>query len=232
MSHTYEYPRAALTVDCVVFGLDNENLNVLLIQRALPPFAGQWALPGGFVRVTETLEDAARRELEEETGLSKVFLEQLYTFGDVKRDPRGRVISVAYYALVKLADHKVLAATDASEAAWFPVAELPPLAFDHDRIVEAAHKRLQGKVRYVPLGFELLPVKFTLSQLQHLYETILERELDKRNFRKKILGMAGGDLLVDTGEIEQDVAHRAARLFSFNQKRYQQLERKGFNFEL
>lgn len=232
MAYTYQHPHPAVTVDGVVFGYDEADLKVLLIQRGVEPFKGKWALPGGFVLMDESLEEAVRRELREETGLSNVFLEQLYTFGDVKRDPRGRVISVAYYALVKLADHKVLAATDASEAAWFPAAELPPLAFDHDRIVEAAHKRLQGKVRYVPIGFELLPAKFTLSQLQHLYETILERELDKRNFRKKILGMAGGDLLIDTGEIEQDVAHRAARLFSFNQKRYQQLERKGFNFEL
>jgi len=232
MPHTYEYPRPSLTVDAVVFGFDDQDLKVLLIQRGLEPFQGKWALPGGFVHMDEPLEAAVRRELKEETGLTNVFLEQLYTFGDVARDPRGRVVSVAYYGLVKLADHQVLAATDASNAAWFPVAELPPLAFDHDRIMEAAHKRLQGKVRYQPIGFELLPKKFTLSNLQHLYETILERPLDKRNFRKKILGMAGGDLLIDTGEIEQDVSHRAARLFSFNQKRYQTLEKKGFNFEL
>jgi 8-oxo-dGTP diphosphatase len=232
MPHTYEYPRPSVTVDAVVFGFDDQDLKILLIQRALAPFAGKWALPGGFVHMEESLEAAVRRELKEETGLGNVFLEQLYTFGDTSRDPRGRVISVTYYGLVKLADHHVLTATDASNAAWFPVADMPPLAFDHERITEAAHKRLQGKVQYQPIGFELLPQKFTLSQLQHLYEVVLERPLDKRNFRKKILGMADGDLLIDTGEIEQDVAHRAARLFSFNQKKYQALERKGFNFEI
>jgi 8-oxo-dGTP diphosphatase len=225
-------------VDAVVFGFDDQDLKVLLIQRGVPPFAGKWALPGGFVHIDESLEEAVRRELKEETGLSNVFLEQLYSFGDVNRDPRGRVVSVAYYALVKLADHHVLAATDAANAAWFPVAELPPLAFDHAKILDTAHRRLQGKVRYQPIGFELLPQKFTLSQLQHLYETILERPLDKRNFRKKILSMGSGvgggvgGLLNDTGEIQQDVAHRAARLFCFNQKKYQALEKKGFNFEI
>lgn len=228
----HPYPKPALSVDAVVFGFDDQDLKVLLIQRGIPPYAGKWALPGGFVHLDESLEDAVRRELKEETGLANVFLEQLYTFGDTTRDPRGRVVSVAYYALVKLADHQVRAATDAANAAWFAVAELPPLAFDHASILETALKRLRGKVRYQPIGFELLPQKFTLSQLQHLYETILERPLDKRNFRKKILSMGEGELLKDTQEIQQDVAHRAARLFSFNQKKYQSLERKGFNFEL
>jgi 8-oxo-dGTP diphosphatase len=232
MPFTYQYPRPSVTVDAVVFGFDDQDLKVLLIQRALEPFLGKWALPGGFVQMDESLEAAVRRELQEETGLANIYLEQLYTFGQPARDPRGRVISIAYYGLVKLADHQVLAATDASNAAWFPVTEVPPLAFDHDQILDIAHKRLQSKVRYQPIGFALLPQRFTLSQLQHLYETILERPLDKRNFRKKILSMAEGDLLRDTGEIQQDVAHRAARLFSFNQKKYQALEKKGFNFEL
>lgn len=229
MAYTYEHPRPSLTVDAVVFGFDDDDLKVLLIQRAIEPFQGKWALPGGFVRMEESLEAAVRRELREETGLADIYLEQLYTFGEPNRDPRGRVVSVAYYGLVKLAEHDVRAATDARNAAWFPLADLPHLAFDHTRILETAHKRLQGKVRYQPIGFELLPQKFTLSQLQHLYETVLERELDKRNFRKKILSMG---LLIDTREIQQDVAHRAARLFSFNQKKYLALEKKGFNFEL
>jgi 8-oxo-dGTP diphosphatase len=230
MPFSYNYPRPALTVDCVVFGFDEGELKVLLIERGLEPFAGKWALPGGFVRVDESLEDAARRELREETGLSGVFLEQLYTFGDdVNRDPRERVVSVAYYALVPLAPHELLAATDARSAAWFAVAGLPSLAFDHDRIVAAAVVRLQGKVRYQPIGFELLPEKFTLSQLQHLYEAILERPLDKRNFRKKILGMG---VLVETNEIEQDVAHRAARLYRFDESKYRRLVKRGFNFEI
>ena len=214
----------------MVFGLDDEDLKVLLIQRDLEPFQGRWAVPGGFVRPAESLEEAARRELEEETGLDRrVFLEQLYTFGDPERDPRGRVVSVAYYALVKLGDHRVRAATDAREAGWFPVWDTPSLAFDHDRIVQTALARLKGKVRYQPIGFELLPQKFTLSQLQRVYETILERELDKRNFRKKILSM---DLLIELDEVEQDVAHRAARLYRFDRKKYQQLEKDGLNFEI
>src|SRR5215469_5484821 len=187
MPYTYQYPRAALTVDCVVFGFDGGDLKVLLIQRALEPFKGRWALPGGFVRVDETVDDAARRELMEETGLKNVFLEQLYTFSAVNRDPRDRVVSVAHYALVKLSDHRAKAATDAANAEWFPVSKVPKLAFDHADILATALERLKGKVRYQPIGFELLPPKFTLSQLQHLYEAVLETELDKRNFRKKVL---------------------------------------------
>lgn len=226
---TYKYPRAALTVDCIVFGFDEGDLKVLLIQRDLDPFAGKWALPGGFVRVEESLDDAARRELAEETGLKNVFLEQLYTFGTPERDPRERVVSVAYYALVSLADHKPKADTDARQAAWFSVDDTPGLAFDHEQILETALTRLRGKVRYEPIGFELLQEKFTLGQLQHLYEVVLEEDIDKRNFRKKILGM---DLLVDTGEIQQDVAHRAARLYRFDERRYRQLKKQGFGFQL
>lgn len=229
MTTSYEYPRAALTVDCVVFGFDEQDLKVLLIQRDLPPFAGKWALPGGFVRVEESLEDAALRELREETGLGKVYLEQLYTFGDLERDPRERVVSVAYYALVKLSDHRIQAATDARNAAWFSVSDPPGLSFDHDRILETALERLKGKVRYQPLGFELLPPKFTLSQLQHLYEAILETTLDKRNFRKKILAM---QILEELDEVEQDVAHRAARLYRFDRAAYRDLAKRGFHFEL
>ncbi len=228
MAFTYEYARAALAVDIVVFGLD-EDLQVLLIKRDLEPFQGKWALPGGFVRLDETLEEAARRELDEETGVSRLYLEQLHTFGDLGRDPRERVVSVAYYALVKLSDHRVKAATDAREAAWFSVDDLPRLAFDHDKILQAALVRLKSKVRVQPIGFELLPPKFTLSALQRLYESVLERSLDKRNFRKKVLSMG---FLEDLDEVEQDVAHRAARLYRFDKKRYQELTRDGFHFEL
>ena len=229
VSHTYEFPRPALTVDCVVFGLDDEDLKVLLIQRGQEPFAGRWALPGGFVRIEEGLEEAARRELQEEAALSRVYLEQLYTFGEPERDPRERVVTVAYYALVNIRDHTVRAATDARNAAWFSVTDTPTLAFDHARIVQAALQRLKGKVVYQPIGFELLPRKFTLGQLQHLYETVLERPLDKRNFRRKILEMG---LLEETDEIEQDVAHRAARLYRFDERKYRQLVKQGFLFEL
>jgi 8-oxo-dGTP diphosphatase len=229
MKYTYDFPRPAVTVDCVVFGFDEGDLKVLLVRRELDPFRGKWALPGGFVHEDESLDEAARRELLEETGIEKLYLEQLYTFGDVARDPRGRVITVAYYALVKLADHRVKAATDASSAAWFPVADAPRLAFDHEKILDVALARLKAKVRYQPIGFELLPVKFALSELQHLYEVILETPLDKRNFRKKILG---ADVLIELDEIQQDVAHRAARLYKFDDRKYRQLVKQGFNFEL
>ncbi len=229
MPHTYQYPRAALTVDAVVFGLDEAELKVLLIRRGLVPFKGKWALPGGFVRVEETIDDAVRRELAEETGLTNVFLEQLYTFGAVNRDPRERVVSVAYYALVNLAEHPAAGASDASDAAWFPVAQPPALAFDHAEILKTALLRLRGKVRYEPIGFELLPEKFTLSQLQHLYESVLQTSLDKRNFRKKILAM---DLLIPLKDKARAGAHRPAQLFRFNEKKYAALKKRGFNFEL
>jgi len=229
MLNTYRFPRAALTVDCVVFGFGEGELKVLLIQRALEPFKGRWALPGGFVRIDEALDAAARRELEEEAGLKDVFLEQLYTFGGVDRDPRERVVSVAYYALVKLSDHRAKAATDAANAEWFPVSKTPRLAFDHAEILATALTRLKGKVRYQPIGFELLPPKFTLSQLQHLYESVLETELDKRNFRKKVLSFG---LLVALQETQMAGPHRPAQLFRFDGDKYEKLKKRGFNFEL
>lgn len=229
MNTINEFPKPNVTVDCVVFGIDDGDLKIILIQRGIEPFEGRWALPGGFVRINETLEEAAIRELKEETGIVKVYLEQLYTFGDVKRDPRGRVITVAYYALVNLFEHQIKVTMDASKAAWFSVSDIPDLAFDHERIIEVASQRLKNKVRYEPIGFELLPNKFTLSQIQNLYEIILEEKLDKRNFRKKILGM---DLLIALDEVEEDVSHRAARLYRFDERKYQQLKKKGFNFEI
>jgi 8-oxo-dGTP diphosphatase len=227
--YTYDYPRPALTVDCVVFGLDETDLKVLLIQRKLTPFQHTWALPGGFVRIDETLDDGARRELEEEAGVTDVYLEQLYTFGALDRDPRDRVVTVAYYALAKLSDHRIRAATDAMGVGWFGLDDLPKLAFDHTEIVTSAHERLRGKVRYAPVGFELLPPRFSLTQLQRMYEIILGTDLDKRNFRKKILAM---DLLVETDEFEQGVRHRAARLYRFDRRKYDRLTKQGFEFAL
>jgi 8-oxo-dGTP diphosphatase len=229
MPHTYQFARPALTVDIVVFALDERDLQVMLVQRELAPFAGDWALPGGFVRVEETLDAAAARELREETGLGNIFLEQLFTFGAVDRDPRERVVTVAYFALVNLAGHAVAASTDARSAAWFAINDAPPLAFDHQQILDVALERVRAKVRYQPLGFELLPENFTLRQLQHLYEIILDRPLDKRNFRKKVLSMG---IIKETSEIETDVAHRAARLFRFDKKAYDRLTKRGFNFEI
>jgi 8-oxo-dGTP diphosphatase len=228
MPFTYEYPRPALTVDCVVFGFDGAGLEVLLIRRALEPFIGSWALPGGFVHMEENLDEAARRELSEETHLKDVFLEQLFTFGAPGRDPRGRVVSVAYYALVRPDQHPATGDSDASEAAWHPVEKLPPLAFDHADILRTGLERLRGKIRYQPIGFELLPKHFTLTQLQELYEAILGRRIDKRNFRKKLLAF---DFLVPTDEFTAG-AHRPARLHRFDRFRYEELARKGFLFEL
>ena len=229
MTFTYEYPRAALAVDCVVFGVDEGDLKVLLIQRKLPPFQHAWALPGGFVRMDETLDEAARRELEEEAGVTDVYLEQLYSFSALERDPRERVVTVAYYALAKLGDHRIRAATDAMGVGWFGLDDLPRLAFDHQDVVSRAHDRLRGKVRYAPIGFELLPPRFSLTQLQRLYEVVLGTELDKRNFRKKILAM---DLLVETDEVEQNVRHRAARLYRFDRRKYDRLTKHGFEFAM
>ncbi len=231
MPFTYEYEMPAVTVDCVVFGLDldEESLNVMLIQRAIAPFEGMWAIPGGFVLKGESLPEAAERELREETGITDVFLEQLYTFGDPKRDPRGWVVSVAYFALVSPDRHPAQAATDAREARWFPVNKLPKLAFDHAEILSVALERLRGKLTYAPIGFELLPQKFTIKQLQRLYEIVLDKELDNRNFRKKIFAM---DVLRELNEIQKGVAHRAARLYKFDERKYRQLINQGLSFDL
>lgn len=227
--YTYDYPRPAVTTDCIIFGFDETDLKVLLIERGIEPYKGSWAFPGGFLNMDETTEEGAKRELEEETGLKNVFIEQLYTFSDVNRDPRGRVISVVYFALVKQKDFKAKAGDDASKAEWFSVKDIPKLAFDHEMIFRKALYRLKGKIRYQPIGFELLPEKFTLSELQHLYEVVLEMRLDKRNFRRKIQKM---DLLIETGEKEQNVAHKAAMLYKFNKTKYDQLSKTGFNFEI
>jgi 8-oxo-dGTP diphosphatase len=229
MPYSYEYPRPAVAVDCVVFGLDEHDLKVLLIQRKIPPHQHAWALPGGFVRLDETLDEAARRELQEEAGVTDVYLEQLYTFGALDRDPRERVVTIAYYALAKLSDHKIRAATDAMGVGWFSLDDLPKLAFDHGEVVSVAHERLRGKVRYAPIGFELLPPRFSLTQLQRLYEIVLGTELDKRNFRKKLLAM---DLLVETDEYEQGVRHRAARLYRFDRRKYDRLAKHGFEMQI
>jgi 8-oxo-dGTP diphosphatase len=229
MSNTYEFPRPALTVDCVVFGYDGgAGLQVLLIRRGIVPFKGAWALPGGFVLMDEGLEDAARRELGEETGLKDVFLEQLFTFGAVDRDPRGRVVSVAYFALVRPDRNPARGDTDADEARWFEVDGMPEVAFDHGEILGAALERLRGKVRYQPVGFELLPKRFTLGKLQGLYEAILGREVDKRNFRRKVLAF---DFLEALEEFEKG-AHRPGRLYRFDRRRYEALLKRGFLFEL
>lgn len=210
------YPRPAVAVDVLLFTVRDERLQLALIKRGIPPFQGQWALPGGFVRMEETLEEAALREIEEETGVTGVFLEQLYTFGEPKRDPRSRVISVAYYALVP-GDQPVLRAdTDAAEASWFPVNGLPRLAFDHGKIVQAGLERLKAKLEYTNVALGLLPSRFTLSELQKVYEIILGRELDKRNFRKRILALG---LVEETGKWSSGGAHRPAQLYRWKTRK-------------
>lgn len=224
-----KYPKPSVAVDLVVFGYETRRLSVLLVKRGIEPFKGKWALPGGFVRENESLEETARRELQEEAGVAEIYLEQLYTFGDVTRDPRGRVLSVSYLALVKPEDYRLVASTDASDAKWVPLTELPPLAFDHQRIIETGHQRLKNKIRYEPIGFELLPKLFTLSQLQEIYETVLESELDKRNFRKKILGYG---FLKETDKKIEKVPYRQPTLYRFDTATYRKLKRDGFQFEL
>ena len=222
-----ERAKIELTVDTVIFTVRDESLHLLLIRRALPPFEGSWAVPGGFVHARETLEAAARRELAEETGAEDVYLEQLYTFGDPERDPRGRVVTVAYFALVPSDRVTLRAGSDASDARWFPVHDLPPLAFDHAAIVDRALARLRGKIGYSSVGFELLPQKFTLSQLQRVFEQILGRPLDKRNFRRKVKLL---DVLTELDEWERGEPNRPARLYAFSRERFDALGETGALF--
>lgn len=224
---SYDYPRPSVTVDVVYFGVDFSGLKILLVERKGSPFKGEWALPGGFVQMNEDLDTAASRELLEETGASITHLEQLYTYGNPSRDPRGRVISVAYIALTRPSDHEIRASSDANKACWFPVEELPSLAFDHRDIVNMALRRLLAKVRYAPIGFDLLPPSFTLRELQSLYEKLLGRTLDKRNFRKKILQTG---LLQVTGETADTVPK--STLYRFNKDEYERQTRLGINFEI
>ncbi len=226
MPFCYDHPRPALTVDCVIFGLDaSTQLKVLLIQRANEPFVGQWALPGGFVGIDEDIEAAALRELEEETGVRDVYIEQFHTFGRPDRDPRGRVVSVAHFALVNLEDHPVHPSSDARRVEWFELGELPRLAFDHDEIIRIAIEKLRQKVRHEPLVFELLPSEFTLSQLQQIYETVMgvTQGFNKRNFRARMLKTG---LLEAVGR-QQGVAHRPARLYRFKREAWARMHRKA-----
>lgn len=203
----------SVTVDIVIFTIQNEKLCVLLIKRKYPPYKGKWAIPGGFVRYEEPLEEAALRELKEETGVSEVYIEQLYTFGEPKRDPRKRVITVAYFALISSENLVVRPDTDVSDVRWFSVYKLPKLAFDHERIVNYALTRLRNKIMYTNVGFQLLSGEFTLTELQKAYEVILDKYLDKRNFRKKILS---SNILEETGNKKLEGRHRPARLYRFS----------------
>lgn len=219
----------ALATDCVILGVDGGELKLLLTEREKEPFKNKWALPGGFVFPEETTEECARRILLEKTGIDQVFIEQLYTFSAADRDPRERIVSVAYFALVNKQSYELIAGRDTLKAEWFGLSELPALAFDHAEILNLAVQRLKGKVSYQPIGFELLDEKFTLSQLQAVYESILGMEIDKRNFRKKVLAMG---VLKELGEKETNVPRKAAMLYRFDKQAYEALTREGFHFEL
>lgn len=208
----HRYP--ALAVDVVIFAVAGDDLAVLLVRRRNEPYRGRWAIPGGFVEPDESLDDAAGRELREETGVADVYLEQLYTFGEPGRDPRGRVVSVAYFALLR-EPRAVAGADDADDARWFPLGALPPLAFDHAAILDYARVRLRYKIEYTNVVYSLLPDTFTLTELQRVYEIILGRPLDKRNFRKKIGSL---DLVAPTGDERREGAHRPARLYRFRSR--------------
>jgi 8-oxo-dGTP diphosphatase len=219
-----------VSVDAVVFGYDQEQeISILLIKRKFEPFQKFWALPGGLVKDDESLEDAVRRELKEEAGIDVNYLEQLYSFGKPDRDPRNRVVSVAYFGLVRPADYQLSAETDAEDVAWFNIKKLPRLAFDHKVILDMAIKRLRSKLAYEPIGFELLDKKFPFSDLEKLYQILLDRELDRRNFKKKIMSYG---FLEELDEVVQKKSGRPARLFQFNKKKYFELREKGYNFDI
>ncbi|MCS7305879.1 MAG: NUDIX hydrolase [Thermoguttaceae bacterium] len=225
MAYTYRYPRPAVSVDCVVFGIGVAQLHVLLIQRDRPPFAGHWALPGGFAGIEEPLEEAAKRELAEETGLCQIPLEQLHTFGQPGRDPRGRVISVVYFGLQRLEGLRVKGGDDARQADWFPWSKLPPLAFDHEEILQFAYRRLVEKACWGPIGRELLPPYFSLRQFQELYEAIFQRKLDARKFRRRMLRIG---LIQPAPTKSQSSRHARQSLYMFQPSLYEQLSRYGF----
>jgi 8-oxo-dGTP diphosphatase len=218
-----------LSVDCVIFGFEEAKLKVLLIKRAIEPEFDTWALPGGFIRYSEDIQTASARVLLERTGVSDVYMEQLGAFGEIDRFPKQRVITIVYYALVKPGQYRVNAGPDASDAAWFNLMELPRLPFDHEKIVQAALARLRRKVKYKPIGFNLLADKFPLLHLQELYEAIYGTVFDKPNFRRKIMKM---NLLVPLNEKQKGVPHRSARLYKFDKERYDKLTNKGFIFEI
>lgn len=221
-----------IAVDAIVFGYSKQDgVSVLLIQRKYEPFKNSWALPGGFVLEQESLEEAVKRELWEETGIEVNYLEQLYTFGEPKRDPRQHIISVAYFGLVKAAQYQELkASTDAENAKWFSIKKLPVLAFDHKQILQVAIERLRAKVRYQPVGFELLDKKFPFSDLEKLYTALLDKEINRRNFSKKILSF---DFLEETGELSKSEGKgRPSKMYQFNQRRYKELLKEGFHFEI
>lgn len=225
-----KWPRIDVTVDAVVFGYNAlEGISVLLIKRKFDPFKGFWAIPGGFINEGESLEDAVSRELNEETGVEVTYLEQLYTFGAPNRDPRKRIVSVAYYALIKPESFHIKADDDAEEVEWFNINKLPDLAFDHNVILTMAIQRLRSKISYEPVGFELLGDKFPFSALHRLYETLYNKEIDRRNFKKKFLSL---DILNEMEPEKSNGRGRPGNMYSFNQDKYFKLKKEGIVFEI
>ena len=218
------------SIDCVIFGFDDGELKILLIERNEAPFNGWKAIPGNLVYDNENIDQAAERILYELTGLKNVYLEQFQTFGDINRHPQGRVITVAYYSIIKRTDSGLHPVTSfAKKAFWWPTDSIPKLSFDHNKIVERALEQIKHKISFEPIGFELLPPKFTLTQLQHVYESILQKQIDKRNFRKKILSFG---FLKEYAKKQTGVSHRAAKLYRFDKNKYELLRKKGFSFEI
>ena len=224
--YSYKYPHPAVTADCVIFGFDGVSIKVLLIQRGIEPYKGQWAFPGGFLQMDETVEECAKRELEEETGLKSTSVEQFYTFSAVNRDPRERVITIAHYALVRLSEVK--GGDDAASAQWFAMNEIPSLAFDHERILRMAVKRLKERICFEPIGFELLAEVFTMTELQNLYEAILEVKFDRRNFYNKMLKLG---ILSEAEPRPAGASRRTPTKYRFNAEKYTELKQKGFRLE-
>ena len=224
--YCYKYPHPAVTTDCVIFGFDGSELQVLLIERGIEPFKGKWAFPGGFLNMDETAGEGAMRELKEETGLENAYIEQFNTYSEPGRDPRERVITIAHYALVRI--QEVKGGDDAAKAQWFPIDEVPQLAFDHDKILRDAMRKLRERIHFEPIGFELLPEKFTMRDLQILYESILGVKFDRRNFAKKMMHY---ELLNQLDETVRPTAKRDALLYSFNKENYELFKKKGFQME-
>jgi ADP-ribose pyrophosphatase YjhB (NUDIX family) len=219
----------ALSIDCLVFGFRNSELDILLIKHAEGISKGRWALPGGWIQYNESVDDAASRLLTSLTGVSNIYLEQLRVFGEVNRYPGKRVITITYFALINAGTYSLSPGFTASDAQWVNIHEVPKLPYDHNKILQYGFQHLKHKVKHEPIGFNLLPKKFTLHQIQKLYEAIMETELDKPNFRRKLLNM---NLLVPCDEKQVDVSHRAANLYRFDKKIYKQLTETGFIFEL
>lgn len=226
LKYSYRYSHPSVTTDCVIFSFDGTKLKVLLVQRGVEPYKGRWAFPGGFMKMDESAEEGELRELQEETGMSGAYIKQFHAFSEPSRDPRERVITIAFYALVKM--QEVKGADDAADARWFALDEVPSLAFDHDLILRTALGELRKQIHFEPVGFELLPEKFTIKELQNLYEAILDVNFDRRNFYNKMRRLGILELLEET---VKPTPKKEAFLFKFNAEKYNELKQKGFRLE-